>query len=164
MDLIPRSLHKLNSHRDNRTFSRLRRKGKNAPMTVRHVAETRSSKGAVQQPCHRTMANTLPNTEPKKPTLRSHTLLPGILWNSADFGSRGHGSMQVLLVEPNILRSRKGVTNWKISALKEQFEICTLKICSSPPHRAFLVLLAGPAWCPVLLFQLRQNLKLTQLY
>jgi len=65
--------------------------------------------------------------------------------------------VQVLLAEPKILRRRKSVTNRRISALKEQLEICNLKICSSPSHRAFLVLLAEPAWCPLLLFQLHQS-------
>lgn len=59
---------------------------------------------------HRTMADTSPKKEPQKPTLGNCTLCPGIR-EAADFGSGGDCSMQVLLVELNILRRRKVVTD-----------------------------------------------------
>lgn len=149
MVLIPQSLHKLNCHRDNRTFFQAEEKikEKSTPMTVCHMAETRSSKGAIQHPpCAQDHGRQLTQQGIQKPyTMQLHS---GISLNSAGFGSRRHGSMQLLLVETNILRRRKSFTDWRISALKGQFEICSLKISLSPSHRAFLVLVTGPARCP----------------
>lgn len=47
-----------------------------------------------------------PTGNPKNPAHCNHSLLTGILGNSADFGSRGHGNVWVLLVEIKILRKK----------------------------------------------------------
>lgn len=89
----------------------MRRRGKNVPIMALHEAEPAAPrKPHSSYHVHRTMADTSPEKEPKKPTLSNCTLCPGIC-EAADFGSRGDGSVQVLLVKLNILRSRKVITD-----------------------------------------------------
>lgn len=70
-----------------------------------------------------------PTENPKYSAHCNHSLLTGILGNSADFGSRGHGNVWVLLVEINILRKKIPTegsqlleSNLKTAIWKQQFE------------------------------------------